>query len=171
MRQSSEPTVGTLVRMPEGVRCFEVGEDDIGDPARHYRSVSPVQRMLRSGLITPSMGSAAEHFAQDFLSAFRDSVKTSRLEIGASGMRTSGLERLERHTGAMRRVDQALASVGGADSPGAAALWYVCGLGMSLNQWASREGWGGRLLRHDEAKGVLIAALAVLAREYGYDRS
>lgn len=170
-RQGQEPKVGSLLRLPEGVRCFEVGEDDVGDPVRHYRAVDTLGLLLRAGSISASMHAAGAHFAQDFLSAFRDSVKTARLEAGASGRPPPGLERLERNAYAVSRVDQAIAAVGGPGSPGAAALWYVCGLGMSMREWAAREGWNGRSLRREEAKGVLITALAVLAKDYGYDRA
>ena len=34
-----------------------------------------------------------------------------------------------------------------------------------------RQGWGGRLVNEKQAQGILIAALGVLARHYGYARS
>ena len=169
-RQCQEPRVGSLLRMPEGLRCFEDGEDDVGDPVRHYRAVDTLGRLLKAGSISPTLHAAGEHFAQDFLAAFRDSVKTARLEVGTSGLQPPGLERLERNAYAVSRVDQTMAAVGGLGSPGAAALWYVCGLGMSIREWAAREGWNGRISRPEEAKWILITALAVLAKEYGYDR-
>ncbi|MEA1052327.1 hypothetical protein U5801_21330 [Lamprobacter modestohalophilus] len=170
-RQRQEPTVGTLVRMPEGVRCFEVGEDDVGDPVRHYRAVDTLGLMHRAGSIDAYQHAAGEHFAQDFAAAFRSGCKTARLQPGVGhGGSPPGLEETERHANAARRVDAALAAVGGADSPGAAALWYVAGLGLSVRAWSQREGWNGRTLNKHEASGMLIAALAVLARFYGYRR-
>jgi hypothetical protein len=32
-----------------------------------------------------------------------------------------------------------------------------------------RQGWGGRPVRVEQAQGILVAALGVLARHYGYD--
>lgn len=40
---------------------------------------------------------------------------------------------------------------------------------MSVREWALREGWTGKRIDRDEAKGILIAALGVLARYYGYE--
>ena len=42
---------------------------------------------------------------------------------------------------------------------------------MSVREWALREGWAGKAISLHEVKGILIAALGVLARYYGYERS
>ena len=34
-----------------------------------------------------------------------------------------------------------------------------------------RQGWGGRPVRIEQAQGILVAALGVLAGHYGYNRS
>jgi hypothetical protein len=34
-----------------------------------------------------------------------------------------------------------------------------------------RQGWGGRPVRVEQAHGILVAALGVLARHYGYNHS
>lgn len=60
--------------------------------------------------------------------------------------------------------------VGGIDSPGGCAVWYVAGLGQSVWEWSAQEGWKGRTLNQYEAKGVLVGALGVLAVHYGYSR-
>jgi len=44
----------------------------------------------------------------------------------------------------------------------------VVGLQTSLREWALRQGWGGRPVRQESAQGILIAALGVLAKHYGY---
>ena len=64
-------------------------------------------------------------------------------------------------------VWNAIEAVGGHESPNAAALWYVVGLGASLREWALRAGWAGRTMTRDQAKGVLISALWGLTRAYG----
>ena len=38
----------------------------------------------------------------------------------------------------------------------------------SLLEWAMRQGWGERSVRQEQAKGVLVAALGVLAAHLGY---
>ena len=37
-----------------------------------------------------------------------------------------------------------------------------------MHEWANRLGWGGRLIEHKAAAGILIAALGVLAAHLGY---
>ena len=34
-----------------------------------------------------------------------------------------------------------------------------------------RQGWGGRPVRQEQAQGILVAALGVLAGHFGYDRA
>jgi hypothetical protein len=38
----------------------------------------------------------------------------------------------------------------------------------SIREWALPQGWGGRPVRVEQAPGILVAALGVLARYYGY---
>jgi len=46
--------------------------------------------------------------------------------------------------------------------------WHVVGLQRSIREWAMRQGWGGRPVRIEQAQGILVAALGVLARHMGY---
>ena len=78
---------------------------------------------------------------------------------------------IERNASAARAVRDALDAVGGSGSPAGSALWYVAGLQLSLREWALRDGWNGKRIDRDEAKVILVAALGVLARYYGYERS
>jgi hypothetical protein len=48
------------------------------------------------------------------------------------------------------------------------SVWHVLGLQRSIREWAMRQGWGGRPVNEKQAQGILIAALGVLARYYGY---
>lgn len=38
----------------------------------------------------------------------------------------------------------------------------------AAREWAIRQGWGGRPVDQKEAKGILVAALGVLGRHFGY---
>ncbi len=78
---------------------------------------------------------------------------------------------VERNAGAARAVRDALDAVGGNGSPAGSALWFVAGLQMSIRDWALRDGWNGKRVEKNEAKGILVAAFGVLARFYGYERS
>jgi hypothetical protein len=43
----------------------------------------------------------------------------------------------------------------------------VLGCGRSVREWALRQGWGGRPVRQEQAQGMLVAALGLLAAHYG----
>jgi hypothetical protein len=62
-------------------------------------------------------------------------------------------------------VHQAMGALGGLSSPGGSCVWHVVGLQRSMREWAMRQGWGGRPVRQDQAQGILLAALGVLAGE------
>ena len=49
-----------------------------------------------------------------------------------------------------------------------ALILLVAGLGMNLKEWAALQGWNGRSLSQPEARGILVAALGMLAMHYGY---
>ena len=40
----------------------------------------------------------------------------------------------------------------------------------SLREWAIRQGWAGRPVRQEQAQAILIAALGILAADYGYSK-
>ena len=44
----------------------------------------------------------------------------------------------------------------------------MLGCGRSVREWALRQGWGGRPVRQEQAQGMLVAALGLLAAHYGY---
>lgn len=62
-----------------------------------------------------------------------------------------------------------MTALGGADSAAGSCVWHVIGCGMSIREWAVRQGWGGRSVGHAQAQGILVAALGVLAGHYGLD--
>ena len=67
-----------------------------------------------------------------------------------------------------RRGGSALDALGGLGSPAGSCVWHVVGLQRSIREWAMRQGWGGRPVRAEQAQGILVAALGVLAGWYGY---
>ena len=42
------------------------------------------------------------------------------------------------------------------------------GLQRSVRKWASRHGWGRRPVRQEQAQGILVAALGMLAAHFAY---
>jgi hypothetical protein len=55
-------------------------------------------------------------------------------------------------------------------SESAADFTGIC-MQRSIREWAMRQGWGGRPVRVEQAQGILVAALRVLAGWYGYGKS
>jgi hypothetical protein len=74
----------------------------------------------------------------------------------------------ERQLHARWRVHKALEALGGISSPAGSCVWHVVGLQRSVREWAMRQGWGGRTVEQTEARGILVAALGVLAAHLGY---
>jgi hypothetical protein len=67
-----------------------------------------------------------------------------------------------------RRVGKALDALGDLGSPAGSCIWHVVGLQRSLREGTLRQGWGGRPVRVQQAQGILVAALGMLAGWYGY---
>ena len=74
----------------------------------------------------------------------------------------------ERQLHARRRVHQAMQALGGISSPAGSCVWHVVGLQRSVREWAIRQGWGGRPVRQEQAQGILVAALGMLAGQCRY---
>ena len=170
-KAEKKPHIGEEHIRPDGsVIRYVREEDDDRKPVDHYRTVDTLALMLRNGSITGAMHDAGQQFSQDFARAFASGVASSRLD-GLPAGTTPGQMMVEKNAGAARAVRDALEAVGGSGSPAGSALWYVAGLQMSIRDWSLRDGWNGKRIDRDEAKGILVAALGVLARYYGYERS
>ena len=169
-RAEKKPRIGEEHIRPDGsVIRYVREEDDDQKPAEHYRTVDTLALMLRNGSITGAMHDAGQQFSQDFARAFASGVASNRfdgLPVGTS----PGQMMIEKNACAARAVRDALEAVGGSGSPAGSALWYVAGLGMSVRDWSIRLGWSGKAMSKEEGKGILIAALGMLARYYGYER-
>jgi hypothetical protein len=138
----------------------EVRETDSRIVHRH-RTADTLNRMLEAGTISPEMCEAGQLFQIDFALAVLDPIRARpmMLPVGGGG----APELTESQLDARRRVHKALDALGGIGSPGGSCLWHVLGCGCSVREWAIRRGWSGQPLRHDQAAGILIAALGVLA--------
>ena len=169
-RAEKKPRIGEEHIRPDGsVIRYVREEDDDRKPVDHYRTVDTLALMLRNGSITGAMHDAGQQFSQDFARAFASGVASPKLD-GLPGGTAPGQMMVEKNAGAARAVRDALEAVGGNSSPAGSALWYVAGLGMSVRDWSIRLGWSGKAMSKEEGKGILIAALGMLARYYGYER-
>jgi hypothetical protein len=52
--------------------------------------------------------------------------------------------------------------------PVASSVCDVVGLQRSIREWAIRQAWAGRPVRVEQAQGILVAALGVMAGHYNY---
>jgi hypothetical protein len=150
-----------------GRQLEEVREKDPdGRIVAHHRTVDSLGKMLRSGTITEEMHDAAQDLQANFTIAQLDPIRAlPMLRVPGTG-REPDLN--ERQLDARRRVHEAMAALGGISSPAGSCVWHVVGLQRSVREWAIRQGWGGRPVRQEQAQGILVAALGVLAAHSGY---
>ena len=122
---------------------------------------TPWARCCGSGTITQEMHDAARAFQVAFTIANLDPIRASpMLRVPGAG-REPDLN--ERQLDARWRVHAAMQALGGIDGPAGSCVWHVVGLQRSVREWATRQGWNGRTVRQEQAQGILIAALGMLA--------
>jgi len=150
-----------------GRELEEVREKDPnGRIVYHHRTVDTLGKMLKAGTITQEMHDAAKDFQAAFIVTNLDPLRALPiLRVPGTG-REPDLN--ERQLHARRRVHDALQALGGLSSPAGSCVWHVVGLQRSVREWAIRQGWGGRPVRQEQAQGILIAALGMLAAHVGY---
>ena len=145
-----------------GRQLEEVREKDPdGRIVYHHRTVDTLGKMLRSGTISQEMYDAAKDFEAAFIVANLDPLRALPiLRVPGTG-RDPDLNDRQLH--ARRRVHKSLEALGGISSPAGSCVWHVVGLQRSVREWAIRQGWGGRPVRQEQAQGILVAALGMLA--------
>jgi hypothetical protein len=170
-RRSPAPLAKSKRAKPKHVPQRELEEVRERDPdgriVVHHRTVDTLGKMLRSGTITQEMHDAAKDFQASFIVANLDPIRALPiLRVPGTG-RAPDLN--ERQLHARDRVHKALEALGGISSPAGSCVWHVIGLQRSVREWAIRQGWGGRPVRQEQAQGILVAALGMLAahRRYG----
>jgi hypothetical protein len=139
--------------------------DEDGRPAAPFRTVDTLMAMERRGTITPEMHRAGDAFRALFALASLDPLRAADLNRVPQGPRELPLSL--RQATARKQVWQVLKALGGHASPAGSCVWHVVGCEQSLKDWALREGWGGRAVSEKTAAGILVAALGMLAAEFG----
>jgi hypothetical protein len=149
-----------------GRELEEVREKDPdGRIVYHHRTVDTLGKMLRAGTITPEMHDAGKDFQAAFIVANLDPLRAIPiLRVPGTGREP---ELNERQLDARRRVHHSLKALGGLSSPAGSCVWHVVGLQRSVREWAIRQGWGGRLVRQEQAQGILVAGWGCLRRTSG----
>jgi hypothetical protein len=155
---------------PRKVRGRELEEVREKDPdgriVYHHRTVDTLGKMLRAGTIDQAMHDAGKDFQAAFIVANLDPLRAIPvLRVPGTGREP---ELNERQLDARRQVHQSLEALGGLSSPAGSCVWHVVGLQRSVREWAIRQGWGGRSVRLEQAQGILVAALGMLAGHLGY---
>ena len=162
------------LRLPGG-RTLETVRvtDPEGRPVTLVRTVDTLARMRKAGTITRAMHQAARDFQAHFTIAAHDTTDTAsivRVRRLRGEKMTWNDDLTVRQIAARDRVHDALDALGGMASPGGSCVWHVVGLQSSLREWALRQGWNGRPMQLNQATGVLLTALGILAVHYGYER-
>ena len=159
--------IGLVVPHGSPRELEEVREvDPDGRIVVHSRLVDSLGRMRKSGGIDEAMYDAARAFQADFTIANLDPIRAApMLRVPGAG-REPDLN--ERQLDARRRVHAAMQALGGIGSPGGSCSWHVLGLQRVVREWAMRQGWSGRPVRQEQAQGILVAALGVLAWSGGH---
>ena len=144
----------------------EVRETDPeGKIVLHHRHVDTLGRMLKSSTITEPMAEAGRKFGRQFILAQLDPLRAPDMaRIPGNGREP---DPGDISVAAREQVHRALRALGGYDGAMGSVVWHVLGCGCSLREWTLRQGWNGRQLRPEQATGVLIAALDLLAGHYG----
>jgi hypothetical protein len=128
-------------------------------------TVDTLGKMLRAGTIDQAMHDAARDFQAAFIAQLDPLRALPIVRVPGTGREP---ELNERQLHARRRVHEAMAVLGGISSPAGSCVWDVVGLQRSVREWAFRQGWGGQPVEQTEARGILVAALGVLAAHLGY---
>jgi Domain of unknown function (DUF6456) len=158
---------------PNKVRDRELEEvrevDPDGRVVVHHRTVDTLGTMLRAATITQEMHAAAKDFQAAFVVANLDPPRAvPMLRVSGTG-REPDLN--ERQIDARQRVHSAMQALGGINSPAGSCVWHVVGLQRSVREWAMRQGWNERPVRQEQAQGILVAALGVLAAHFSYGKA
>jgi hypothetical protein len=135
----------------------------------HHRTVDTLGKMLRAGTIDQTMHDAAKDFQAAFIIGQLDPLRALPISRVPGTGREPDLS--ERQLHARRCVYKVMAALGGISSPAGSCVWHVVGLQRSVREWAMRQGWGGRPVRQEQAQGILIAGLGILAKHSGHEDS
>ena len=159
---------GDLVGLPGGRvgEWVSIKEERGSFRTEHFRCVDSLGLLLRNRTITAAMHDAGQEFARTFVAAQLQASGAPPLDGLPRGRWRDSVT--ERSAWARKHAGEALDAVGGISSPGGCALWQVAGLGRSVKEWCETQGWNGQPLNERVGKGILVAALGVLAMHYGY---
>lgn len=127
---------------------------------RVLRTVDTLDDLRAAGEITEAMYRAGREFQRSFAIAGLDPLRAINWDrIAGSSPKVESDAILQ----ARRRVDRMIKWVGGGRSAPGQALYWVVGAGLSYADFARRISWAGRVMDQRVVKGLVVAALSVLA--------
>ena len=141
-------------------------DPDTGVVVIHRRAIDLLGKLEANGTISVAMHDAGDSFHMQFRTAVLDTLRAGQMARLPSGEASTPTERI---VVARRKIADAMAALGGEHSAAGSCVWHVVGCETSIREWAVRRGWGGRLVGHAQAQGILVAALGVLAGHYGLE--
>ena len=139
--------------------------DPEGRKVTLHRVVDTIGKMHRAGTIGEVMVEAGRKFQRQFIMAQFDQLRAPDM-ARVPGNGNEG-DPSDIGVAAREQVHHALRVLGGHEGAMGSVVWHVLGCGCSLREWTLRRSWNGRQLRPEQATGVLIAALDLLAGHYG----
>lgn len=144
-------------------RMAETIADATGGIGRPYVAEGLLAMLERRGDISPAQRQAGWEFMRWFTLAALDPLRAADIGQSRSAGLTTSPAFIEH---ARLRINRALDSLGGISSPAGSCAWFVLGLEMPMSEWARREGWSGKPIRAEVAKGTLLATLGVLVAHF-----
>jgi hypothetical protein len=144
-------------------RSFDA-DPETGAVVAHHRAVDTLGVMLRNGTIGQELYDTGVLFRALFRKAAIDRVMTTAF-LRLPGQRVDHLSETSVH--ARIKVANAMDVLGGHDTAVGSCAWHVLGCETSVREWAMRQGWSGRPIAPQNAQGMLVAALGVLAVHFG----
>ncbi len=140
-------------------------DGNIGNP---HRAIGLLTTMERAGRITPGMRIAGDRFHELFILAHFEPLHAADMgRVGGCGG-APAFSGSQKAKDAIHGALRALGDRSHLSSPAGCCAWFVLGCELSLTQWARREGWGGRPISAHVASGILIGALGVLQKHFGF---
>ncbi len=129
---------------------------------KQKRDVDVLEQMRKRGDIDAAEFNAGRMFQQQFADA-RCGWACS-IDYGRTGGSNAVASPTEMAVMRGQAVFRAIERLGGTASPCGKAAWEVLGEGRSVSEWAASMGYG-----NNEAKGIVLACVSILARHYGYE--
>lgn len=166
-RPSDKSVASSEIKLPGNRVAVVVTEKDPqGCTHSHPVVKTHLDVMHDKGTITKEMLEAGKRFHAHFTIANLNTMRSMPLIPMPSAK--GPMDITERQNDARKKIKEALDHVGGPSSPSGSCVWHVVGLEHSVRQWCMQQSWTSRPMNPHNATGVLVTALDLLARHYGY---